>query len=231
MPSRHIPPYAFDDILSDLGDDPAIPDPHGIRKTNPLKNDPPEPSNKPSIRQKFEGLPDPLNTPLQLKKLGGLLAIFACFIGLAVALFAVYESLKTHSQTSTEDVQKHLLDLKKDIEILRGELESSQDDIYKEIDLMEVSIHLLKENKAQKRFSDKPRAIPHESELGRWRYLGNSQIGESHRGFFNTGKGISTFEKGAQVMGEWRLNHITKDGATLSHPQGKTLVLNASKSE
>ena len=33
MPSRDISPRSFDEILSELGDDPAIPDPHGIRKT------------------------------------------------------------------------------------------------------------------------------------------------------------------------------------------------------
>ena len=50
MPKRHISPQSFDDILSELGDDPAIPDPHGIRKSsapkeptyassNPVKSD------------------------------------------------------------------------------------------------------------------------------------------------------------------------------------------------
>ena len=40
MPTRHISPQSFDDILSDLGDDPAIPDPQGIRKTNAPQTDP-----------------------------------------------------------------------------------------------------------------------------------------------------------------------------------------------
>lgn len=227
MPSRHIPPHAFDAILSDLGDDPAIPDPHGIRKAKPLKSDP----NKPFVQQKFEGFSDSLNTALQVKKAGNLLVILAFLIAAAIALFTAYESLKSISQASIEDLQKHLSELKKEIGVLRDEQERNQEYLNEELDLLEVSIHSLKENKAQKRPPDKPRTIPHETELGRWRYLGNSQMGESHRGFFNTGKGISTFEKGAQVMGEWRLHHITKDGATLSHPHGKSLVLNASKSE
>ena len=231
MPSRHIPAHAFDDILSELGDDPAIPDPHGIRKAKPLKSEASEPDHKHSFRQKLEHFSDPLNTALQFKKLTGLLAIFACFIGLGIALFAAYESLKTHSQVSIEDSQKHLLDLKKEIDLLRSEVENSQEDLYEELDLIEVSVHLLNENKAAKSNNFKPKTIPHESELGRWRYLGNSQMGESHRGFFHTDKGIATFEKGAQVLGDWRLNQITKDAATLSHPQGKSLVLNVSKNE
>ncbi len=41
MPPRHISPQSFDDILSELGDDPAIPDPHGIRKlASPSRVDP-----------------------------------------------------------------------------------------------------------------------------------------------------------------------------------------------
>lgn len=231
MPSRHIPPHAFDDILSELGDDPAIPDPHGIRKAKPLKSDPPATPSKQSIRQKFESFPDPLNATLQLKKLGVLLAIFACFIGLGLGLFAAYESLKTHSQASLEDSQKDLSNLKREMEALRNELENSQDALYNELDLLEVSIHSLKENKPPKRPTYKSLAIPHESELDRWRYLGNSQMGTSHRGFFHTGKGISTFEKGTQVLGEWRLNQLAKDAATLAHPQGKSLVLKVSKNE
>jgi hypothetical protein len=231
MPSRHIPTSAFDDILSELGDDPAIPDPHGIRKAKSSKSEPHEPSEKPSFRQKLEGLPDPLNTAIELKKLGGLLAIFACFIGLGLALFVAFESLQTSSQASIQDSQRQLSDLKKEMEVLRNELENYQDDLYKELDLIEVSIHSLKDSKAPKGSNYKPKAIPHESELVRWRYLGNSQMGESHRGFFSTSKGTSTFEKGGLVLGDWRLNHITKDEATLSHPQGKSLVLKASKNE
>ena len=231
MPSRHIPASAFDEILSELGDDPAIPDPHGIRKAKSFKSEPHEPSERPSFRQKFEALPDPLNAAIELKKIGGLLAILACFIGLGVALFVTYESLKTNSQASIHDSQRQLSDLKKEIGSLRDELENYQDDLYMELDLIEVSIHLLNDIKAPKRSNYKPTAIPHESELRRWRYLGNSQMGESHRGFFYTSKGASTFEKGALVIGDWRLTHITKDAATLSHPQGKSLVLKASKNE
>ena len=231
MPSRHIPAHAFDDILSDLGDDPAIPDPHGIRKAKPLQSSPPQHANNQSIRQKLEGLPDSVNAALQVKKAGNLLAILALLIATAIAFFAAYESLKTNSQASIEDLQKHLSGLKKEIEVLRDEQERDQEDIYKEIDLLEVSIHSLKENKVVKKQIFKPHAIPHEAELGRWRYLGHSQMGDSHRGFFDSGKGISTFEKGAPVLGDWRLNHIAKDAATLTHPQGKSLTLKSSKSE
>lgn len=231
MPSRHIPTHAFDEILSELGDDPAIPDPHGIRKSKPLQNNPPEAINKQSIWQKFETPSDSLNTTLQLKKMGGLIAISFCLLALGIALFAAYESHKTISQTNIEDLQKHLSELKKEIGVLRDEQEQNQEDLYREIDSIEVSIHSFKENKVTKKQNYKPQVITNESELSRWRYLGNSQMGNSHRGFFDTGKGISTFEKGVTVLGEWRLNHIAKDAATLTHPQGKSITLKSSRTE
>lgn len=231
MPSRHIPNHAFDDILSDLGDDPAIPDPHGIRKTKPLGSNPPEPAINNTIRQKLEVFQDPLNAALEVKKVGALLAILASLIGIGVAFFAVYETLKTHSQASIEDSQKHLSELKKEIGALRNELETNQDDIYKELDLLEVNIHSLRENRAVKKQIYKTQSMPHETELGRWRYLGHSQMGDSHRGFFDTGKGISAFDKGAPLLGDWHLNHIAKDMAVITHPQGKSLTLKPSKTE
>ena len=231
MPSRHIPTHAFDDILSELGDDPAIPDPHGIRKAKPPHNNPPESINKQSMRQKFEAASSPLNVTPQLKKLGALLAISVCLLTLGIVLFAAYESLKTNSQVSIEDPQKHLSELKEEIGLLRTEMESHQEDLYKELDLIEVSIHSLKENKTAKKQIYKPQVIPHESELSRWRYLGNSQMGDSHRGFFDTGKGIAMFEKGASILGDWRLSSIAKDEVILIHPQGKSLTLKSSKSD
>ena len=231
MPSRHIPTHAFDDILSELGDDPAIPDPHGIRKAKPLQNNSPEHTIKHSTRQKSEAPSDLLYMTPQLKKLGGLLAISVCFLALGIALFAAYEAIKTNPQASIEDSQKHLSELKKEIALLRSEMQSHQEDLYKELDIIEVSIHSLKENKTAKKQIYKPQAIPYESELSRWVYLGNSHMGDSHRGFFNTGKGVSTFEKGVTVLGDWRLNHVAKDAATLTHPQGKSLILKSSKGD
>lgn len=77
----------------------------------------------------------------------------------------------------------------------------------------------------------KPMAPPHESELRRWRYLGSSQMGNSHQAYFHTGKSHLVFNKGSQVLGDWRLSNIEKEQATMTHAQGKSLVLKATKSE
>jgi hypothetical protein len=61
--------------------------------------------------------------------------------------------------------------------------------------------------------------------------LGNSQKGVTHQALFYTGKQSEIFEKGAAVLGEWRLSQIEKEAAILTHPLGRTLVLKPSKSE
>lgn len=45
MPARHIASHSFDEILSDLGDDPANPDPYGIRKSPQQNKGPSKPQN------------------------------------------------------------------------------------------------------------------------------------------------------------------------------------------
>ena len=230
MPSRHISPQSFDEILSELGDDPAIPDPHGIRKSKPLKSGAVDPStqNENSIR------PDSfirLNSFQELKKFSGFFTLIACVIGVIMALFLGYESLKTHSKATVEDAQRQISELKKELAILYDEVQDYREDLYEEIEILEVSIHSLKENKAKTKIILKPQAIPYEPELRRWRFLGASQMGNSHRALFHTGNGSSSFEKGMIVLGDWRLSHIEKDMANLTHPQGKSLVLKAFKSE
>ena len=230
MPSRHIPNHAFDEILSDLGDDPAIPDPHGIRKSKNIQSNHPGALGMNANHPKFDSLQGFHLNP-QLKIIGGLVAGFVCIAALGLVFFDAYESFKSNSQVHIESTQKQLTELQKEVAVLRNELQDSQDEIYKEIDLLEVSIHSYKEKRAENKVIYKPPPIPHEAELRRWRYLGSLQMGNSQRAYFLTGKGGSTFEMGASVLGDWRLSHIQKNAVTLTHPQGKSLTLSASKGE
>lgn len=129
MPSRHIPNHAFDEILSDLGDDPAIPDPHGIRKPKTAKNNYSETLGIHTNQPKLDALQGLHLTP-QLKKIGGLVAGFACLASLGLVLFGAYESLKSNSQTQIESAQNQLTELQKEIAVLRNELQDGRDDIY-----------------------------------------------------------------------------------------------------
>ena len=230
MPSRQISPQSFDEILSDLGDDPAIPDPHGIRKSAssiPPKKAPHSQPNKNSNLEFLKGM----DLTMHAQKLGGLLLIFACLLGSCGGLYIVYNSFVNYIQSIAQSSQRDVSALQKEFILLREELEQEQDSLYESIDKIEVSIHSFKENRPLSRPSAKPKALPHEGELNRWRYLGASQKGITHQAFFHTGKQSQMFEKGALVLGEWRLSQIEKEAATLTHPHGKTLVLKPSKSE
>ena len=230
MPARHISSQSFDDILSDLGDDPAIPDPHGIRKPPPQQ----DASPKPSGHHKSKPFTEPLSH-IQIKNaLQGfsmpLMLIGVC-ISAAIAFFIAYNALSTQSQSALEESQKQVAEVKKEMALIRDEIHQDQNDIYDVLDEIEVSIHLLKEKKAENKIFIKPQLPSHEAEIRRWRYLGTTQMGDSHQAYFHMGKGHIAFEKGAQVLGEWRLSNIEKELATFTHSQGKSLVLKASKSE
>jgi hypothetical protein len=230
MPSRQISTQSFDDILSELGDDPAIPDPHGIRKTTYPKSTPLEPPKLSKERTELEAFSSQ-NLLSQIQKLGGFLTFGACVFGLGIALLIGYEALKTSSQAQAEVSHQEISELKKEFAQLRTELQMEQDDLYESIDLIEVSVHSLIENKSIHPVTTKPQALPYEAELRRWRYLGASQMGGSHQAFFHSGQSNVMFQKGMLVLGDWRLTHLEKDLATLTHSKGKTLNLKPSKIE
>jgi hypothetical protein len=142
-----------------------------------------------------------------------------------------YDSLKTGSEALNQESYKQIAALKKEFALLRSELEKEQDDLYEVIELLEVSIHSLKENRPINKLIAKPQALPHELELRRWGYLGASQMGGSQQGFFHTGKSNVMFQKGGLVLGDWRLTQLEKDSATLTHTHGKTLNIKPTKTE
>ncbi len=230
MPARHISSQSFDDILSDLGDDPAIPDPHGIRKPPHQQSTPTRPSNQ-SKSPPFIAPAHNLQLPFSIQKFASLLGLIGVLIAAAIAFFIAYNALSAQSQSALEQSQKLVTELKNEMALIRDEIHQDQNDINDVLDEIEVSIHLLKEKKAENKIFIKPQMPSHEAELRRWRYLGTTQMGDSQQAYFHMGKGHIAFEKGAQVLGEWRLSNIEKELATFTHSQGKSLVLKASKSE
>ena len=230
MPTRHISTQSFDEILSDLGDDPAIPDPHGIRKPHAPKNSPSTPINQGKSRLFTEPIND-FQIQKLIPKLGNLSSLIGVLIAGFVAFFIATHMPNDHTQVALEESKKLILELKKEMSLMRTEIEQDQDDLYLLMEEIEVSIHSLKNKKAETKIFTKVLGPAYEAELRRWRYLGAAQMGTSHQAFFDTGKGNLAFEKGVQILGDWRLSNIEKDLATLTHPQGKSLALKASKSE
>ena len=230
MPSRHISSQSFDEILSDLGDDPAIPDPHGIRKPPPQQNDTPKPQSQHKGRPFAEPLSH-VQIKNSLKTYAAPLILIGVCISAAIGIFLIYNASINESEITHQGTQKQISELKKEIAVIRDEIHQDRDELYSAIDEIEVSIHSLKDKKPEIRVFNKPQGPNHESELRRWRYLGTSQMGNSHQAYFHSGKNHLVFEKGAQVLGDWRLSNIEKELATFSHPHGKSLILKASKSE
>jgi septal ring factor EnvC (AmiA/AmiB activator) len=230
MPARHISSQSFDEILSDLGDDPAIPDPHGIRKPPPQQNTPPRTLN--------HGKGNPFKEPLShiqikssLQGFAGPIILIGVLIAAALTFFITHKALTNETQSALDESQKQISGLQKELSLMRDEIYQHQDDLYSAIDEVEVSIHSIKDKKPEIRVLNKSQTHPHESELRRWRYLGTSQMGSSYQAYFHTGKSHLVFEKGVQVLGDWRLGNIEKELVTLTNSQGKSLVLKASKSE
>ena len=230
MPARQISPQSFDQILSDLGDDPAIPDPHGIRKSSAPKNVAPQAPSQ-SNPQSIFGFPGQIDLLSQAKKISLFLALGALALALFIGGLIAYKSIVDDGNSDSEEAKLLISALQKEVGLLRKELNEEVDILYEEIDKLEVSIHSLKDIKAQMKTSARPVPNPHEQEIRRWRYLGSSQIRGVQKALFHLGKSHTQFAKDALVLGEWRLSHIEKDAAILSHPLGKTIVLKPVKSE
>jgi hypothetical protein len=178
MPARKISSQSFDAILSELGDDPAIPDPHGIRKSNsPNRPDwagVDHPQNRPKTQLGFQ---DQILIPESLKKLIPALAVGGILIASGIGLFFNLSPIEPDGDIHPEVLLQDISALKKELATLREEILESEDAIYETIDELEVSIHSLKKNKVQTHPKGKPSPLPFEAEISRWRYLGSQPSG------------------------------------------------------
>jgi hypothetical protein len=230
MPARHISSQSFDHVLSELGDDPAIPDPHGIRKTTHQKSMDSQAHGHSNSKPILEAV-----SCLDYFKQGKAFAAFIALIAFTgILLFSgliAYESINRHTSEDLQESQNQISVLRKELNLLRKELDEDLGALYEEIDILEVSIHSLKKIKPKTQTSSKPTPHPGEQEIRAWRYLGSSQMGGVQQALFQDGKSHLLFPKGALVLGEWRLTQTEKDAATLSHPLGKSIVLKPVKSE
>ena len=226
MPPRHISPQSFDDILSELGDDPAIPDPHGIRKTSsPPRMDatPQSKTPKPSFSIKTFEVKGLNFSPIWIFGSALLLCGFS--------LFFFFESNKSGAEQEINTLQSQLLALKEELESSQNEWRSEREDLYEAIDEIEVSIHSIEIKPPIQATQSKPTTIPHEAELRRWRYLGITRMGAVEQAFFHTGQSTKMVGKGDMALGEWRLTQSEKELAILTHPKGKFITFKSTNSE
>jgi hypothetical protein len=219
MPKRHISPQSFDDILSELGDDPAIPDPHGFRKATAPQaqvNIPTSPSFPISIN---------------LKKLGPYIGLGIGVVVLGIAIFTAMEFIKGQPDPQFLGLEQDMILLKNEIQSLRNEIIEIEDSLYESIDEIEVSVHSFNKNRSLSHQKPQAERIPFLSELRRWHYLGLSQIGDTQKAFFQNGQGTVMLEMGSVAIGEWQLTSINRESATFSHPKASPLTIKPKKSE
>jgi hypothetical protein len=226
MPPRHISSQSFDDILSELGDDPAIPDPHGIRKTtSPPRVDAPPKATTPT--PSFSSKSFVLNgSNFSLFWILGA-GLLLCLAG----LFFYFDSTKSGAELEISSLQSQLLALKEELEFSQSEWVIEREDLYESLDKLEVSINSLKIKVPIEIPQSKPAAIAHEAEIRSWRYLGITRMGASEHAFFHTGKATLMVRKEGLALGEWRLTQATKEVSTLSHPKGKSITFKSTQSE
>ncbi|SNX28885.1 hypothetical protein SAMN06295945_1244 [Polynucleobacter meluiroseus] len=224
MPTRHISSQSFDEILSDLGDDPAIPDPQGIRKNTAPPSSQANSFSQPKTRLE-ESFKSPDRVTLILLTAGTLIA--ACLLG----LFFLLESLKQESQTTFEELTGQVNKLKKDLVNSTEQWALDQEELFLTMDEIEVSIHSKLAPKESSKVNKAPVLLPFEQEVLRWRYLGLTQIGGVEQVFFHTGKQALSIKRGEFALGEWRLSHIQKESVILTHAKGKAITLKSAKRE
>jgi hypothetical protein len=219
MPARHISHQSFDDILSELGDDPAIPDPQGIRK-------PPAPQKTPhgnssqlkpaGFQLKWLDLDQAKSSLLLLIQSG----IFLCLFGV---IFVGFDAHKNEADSEIKGLQEQLSDLKKEFSSHQEHWVQELDDLYKTIDEIEVSIHSNSKKSVISSNQSRLIASPYEADLRRWRYLGLTRTKGIDQAFFQTGKGTMMVTKEGVLLGDWRLVHLQKEMATAVHPLGKSI--------
>jgi hypothetical protein len=226
MPPRHISPQSFDDILSELGDDPAIPDPHGIRKPSAAPQIPLEPQ----VKTKSPSFSVP-NFHFGGPKASPILIIGVLFSLTIAAVFLLLETHKASSELELNTLQGQISTLKNELNLAQSDWLKEQEDLYDALDEIEVSIHSFEIKPTIPPPQSKQVLLPHEAELRRWRYLGLTRIGLVEQAFFHTGKSVIMLPREALALGEWRLSQAIKEAAILTHPKGKLITLQSAKSE
>jgi len=226
MSPRHISSQSFDEILRELGDDPAIPDPHGIRKTSA----PPRTSPESQVKAKSPSFATS-NLHFNSQRIGPFLVIGVLFVLGIAAIFFLMESNKGSFEEEFTALRSQISTVKNELIMTQNDWISEQEVLYEAIDELEVSIHSKQIKAPIVALQNKPVVIPHEAELRRWRYLGLSRIGATEQAFFHTGETTLMVSMATLALGEWRLSQVEKELAILTHPKGKSITLKSTKSE
>ena len=251
MPKRSISPNSFDAILSELGDDPAIGHPTRRKSSipeNQIMNRHSYEADANRLAEQFpqhknhkgdpiQGISGPGIKNLQLSRLFQEGSIWLAIIALIVAAtllnsYWLFELRSAHSLQppvadeagqSTHEVKTLVLGLK-------DQLEDNQDALLSELEsLASMALQNADTKRARNTPSSTPKISPAEQSLKRWRYLGMSNSSSGISGLFQTGEGIQHIALNSPALEGWRLSSVTRELATLTSNDGKSVAISVSK--
>ena len=114
---------------------------------------------------------------------------------------------------------------------LKDQLEDSHEVLLSELESLE-SMVLQNANATRARNAQSPQTpkiSPAEHTLKRWRYLGMSNSSSGISGLFHTGDGVQHITHNSPAVEGWRLSSVTRELATLTSNDGKTVAISVSK--
>ena len=114
---------------------------------------------------------------------------------------------------------------------LKDQLEDSHEVLLSELESLE-SMVLQNANATRARNAQSPQTpkiSPAEHTLKRWRYLGMSNSSSGISGLFHTGDGVQHITLNSPTVEGWRLSSVTRELATLTSNDGKTIAISVSK--
>jgi hypothetical protein len=251
VPKRSISPNSFDAILSELGDDPAIGHP-ARRKSSIPENQTMNrhsyeadanrlaeqfPQHKNHKGDPIQGISGPGIKDLQLSRLFQERPIWLAIIALIVAAtllnsYWLFELRSAHSLQPlvTQEAGQSTHEVKTLVLSLKDQLEDNQDALLSELEsLASMALQNADTKRARNTPSSAPKISPAEQSLKRWRYLGMSNSSSGVSGLFQTGEGIQHIALNSPALEGWRLSSVTRELATLTSNDGKSVAISISK--
>jgi hypothetical protein len=253
MPKRSISPASFNAILSELGDDPALGHPTLRRNTSIPEGQtmnrhsyeadahrlseqfPPHKNHK---DDPIQGAPSGLLQNLQFSNL-----MQASPIWLAVALCMVAATLlngywlfelrtsQNLQPVAADEAGQSIDQVKALVLSLKDQIEDNHELLLSELESLEsMALQNANATRARNAYSSPaPKISPAEQTLKRWRYLGMSNSNAGISGLFDTGEGMQHIALNSAAVEGWRLSSITRELATLTSNDGKTIAVSVSK--
>jgi hypothetical protein len=114
---------------------------------------------------------------------------------------------------------------------LKDQLEDNHELLLSELESLE-SMVLQNANASRARTAHSlpaPKMSPAEQSLKRWRYLGMSNSNAGISGLFHTGEGMQHIALNSPAVEGWRLSSVTRELATLTSNDGKSVAISISK--